>query len=234
MANLVLPQNAFVFLRKNWFQVTLSLLVIYMLLSKDLSFSVNFQAPTNNGQTEKPQRKQVMTDATPPTASATEEKLNFLPTTNYSSASSLANIDDSKKAEYLKRFARVAVEERKKFNIPASVILASGLLQSKAGTEAFTQSGNNQFGTRCGDDWKKERMLQSGHCFRKYETAWFSFRDNSQLLNQGKFKNLSKYGARDYKNWAKGLEELRFSNEPNFSNQIIKIIEQYKLYELDK
>lgn len=234
MTNLILPQNAFVFLRKNWFQVTLSLLVLYMLLSKDLSFSVNFQAPTNNQQIEKPQQKNVMTDAAPPTASATEEKLNFLPETNFSSKNSLANIDDNTKAAYLKRFARVAVEEKKKFNIPASIILASGLLQSKAGTAAFAQSGNNQFGTRCGNNWSKEKMLLSGQCFRKYQTAWFSFRENSQLLNQGKFKNLSKYGSHDYKNWAKGLEELRFSNEPNFSNQIIKIIEKYKLYELDK
>ena len=234
MTNIVLTQNTFVFLRKNWFQVTLSLIVLYMLISKNLSFSINFQVPDKNEQIEPPQRRQVMTDAAPLGSSVSEEKLNFIPQSQGGVAvNSLASVTDIQKQKYLKRFARVAVEEQNKFKIPASVILAAGLLQSKAGTAEYTQAGNNQFATRCFNDWEKERMLIGGQCFRKYETAWFSFRDNSKLLSRGKFKNLSKLGIRDYKNWAKGLEELRFSTESNFANQIIQIIEQYKLYELD-
>ena len=234
MANLTMPSNTLVFVKKNWFQISITILLLYLLVSRDLTFSVNFQSPANNEQIDKVKRKEVMTDASPPTASATEEKLNFMPSTSSSTANSLINIDESKKVEYLKRFARVVVEEQKKFDVPASVLLAVGMLQSKAGTAEFTKVGNNQFALRCFDNWSGEKMQLEGQCFRKYKTAWLSFRDNSQYLTQGKFKNLSRIGSRDYKNWAKGLEELRFSTEPNFANQIVQIIEMYNLAELDK
>lgn len=58
--------------------------------------------------------------------------------------------------EYVARFAPVAVAEMHKFGVPASIILAQGLLESNAGDSKLARSTNNHFGMKCfSNDVKK-------------------------------------------------------------------------------
>lgn len=233
MSTITYSSSAFIsFLRRNWFQVSLSLLVLYAILKKDLSFSINLQSPPPMEHPVKQKRENVMTDALSD-KQPKNDKMNIIPVEGSIYINSLSDINKDVKVNYLKRFAHVAINEKKKFNIPASIILASALLHSRAGTAEFSKNGFNQFSIHCGNNWSGQKKLIEGQCLRKYDSAWLSFRDHSQYITTGKFTVLQRLGNKDYKKWSKGLEELNFSNERNLSKQLISIIEKYKLQEID-
>ena len=56
--------------------------------------------------------------------------------------------------EYIKKYRDIAVEEMKKYHIPASITLAQGLLESGAGQSTLARKSNNHFGIKCGSDWR--------------------------------------------------------------------------------
>lgn len=232
MISITYTSYLFSFLKKNWFQISLGILVVYAIFKKDLSLSVNLQSPTPTEQNISQKRKKVMTDVLANGGTKTDQ-LNIIPNENLSHKNALINISEEEKIQYLKRFAHVAISEKEKFNIPASVILASALLHSRAGTVDFSKNENNQFALQCDQKWFGEKTSLNGKCIRKYNSAWLSFRDHSQYITSGKFETLKRLGAKDYKKWSKGLEELNFSNEKKLSSQLISIIEKYKLNEVD-
>ena len=55
---------------------------------------------------------------------------------------------------YIKQYRDLAVEEMKKYRIPASITLAQGLLESGAGQSTLARKSNNHFGIKCGSDWR--------------------------------------------------------------------------------
>ena len=141
---------------------------------------------------------------------------------------------------YVKRFAAVAKAEMKKFGIPASITLAQGLIESDAGFSRLAKSNNNHFGMKC-----FSRKCKKGHCsnftddshkdfFRKYETAWESYRAHSRMLNQKRYRPLHKLGKYDYKAWAKGLKKAGYATDKRYAEKLIHIIEELRLYEYDR
>jgi flagellum-specific peptidoglycan hydrolase FlgJ len=52
--------------------------------------------------------------------------------------------------EYIHKYKDIAVEEMKRYRIPASITLAQGLLESGAGKSALSRKSNNHFGIKCG------------------------------------------------------------------------------------
>ena len=146
---------------------------------------------------------------------------------------SVGEIDEWMIESYIERFSHVAVTEQERFQIPASIILANGIFHSFAGQGEITLKGKNHFGIQCTRDWSGTSIKINGNCYRKYKSAWESFRDHSNYLNQGKFKKLKKHELTDYKSWAKGLEKLKYGNQIKMSYQLIQLIEQHKLYQFD-
>lgn len=59
---------------------------------------------------------------------------------------------NSKYQAYIDKYKDLAVSEMLKYNIPASITLAQGLLESGAGMSELTRKGNNHFGIKC-HDW---------------------------------------------------------------------------------
>ena len=57
--------------------------------------------------------------------------------------------NDQKIDKYLSKFAPIAIEEMKKYKIPASITLAQGLLESGYGEGTLAVRGNNHFGIKC-------------------------------------------------------------------------------------
>jgi len=131
---------------------------------------------------------------------------------------------------FLKRFAPVVVSERKKFGIPASVMLAAALVNSQGGTAASLKESHNFFAIPCGDNWEGETMVSGDNCLRKYETAWASFRDFSiYLSSQDWTGELKKSAAKDWQTWAEKLGKVGISN----TKAMKQVIETYQLEELD-
>ena len=51
--------------------------------------------------------------------------------------------------DYIEKYSPIAVRNMQKHRIPASIILAQGLLESGAGQSDLTKRSNNHFGIKC-------------------------------------------------------------------------------------
>ena len=59
----------------------------------------------------------------------------------------------SKNKEYAATYAEYAMEQMKRYGIPASVTLAQGILESSNGKSELAVKGNAHFGIKCTDEW---------------------------------------------------------------------------------
>ena len=86
---------------------------------------------------------------------------------------------------YIKKYRELAVEEMKRYHIPASITLAQGLLESGAGQSELARKSNNHFGIKC-HNWAGHKIFhdddKKGECFRKYKDVELSYRDHSDFL----------------------------------------------------
>ena len=141
--------------------------------------------------------------------------------------------------QYIKRYAPIAVSEMHKYNVPASITLAQGILESGNGRSQLASKSNNHFGIKCHIGWKGGRVYhdddEKGECFRKYKYVETSYKDHSEFLSgRRRYASLFKLRKSDYKGWAKGLKKAGYATDKKYPKKLIKIIEDYKLYEFDK
>ncbi len=132
---------------------------------------------------------------------------------------------------FIKRFVHVAINEQKKYGVPASITLANSLLNSDVGKRKMTKRSNNYFAIPCTEKWKGKK-LDAETCYRAYESAWSSFRDHSVFLT--KELKLSSLYDEDYKAWAKALEASGKFDTKDLEKNLIKVIEQLELYRFDE
>jgi LysM repeat protein len=124
-----------------------------------------------------------------------------------------------------------------KHNIPASITLAQGLLESGAGLSYLATKGNNHFGIKCAD-WKGCTIYRDddkpNECFRCYKTAEESYEDHSNFLtSRSRYAGLFALNHKDYTGWAKGLQQSGYATDKAYANKLINMIEVYELYLFD-
>ena len=141
--------------------------------------------------------------------------------------------------QYIKKYAPLAVLEMHKYDIPASITLAQGILESGNGRSQLASKSNNHFGIKCHTGWKGAKVYhdddEKGECFRKYKFVETSYKDHSEFLSgRRRYASLFKLRKSDYKGWAKGLKKAGYATDKKYPKKLIKIIEEYKLYEFDK
>lgn len=140
---------------------------------------------------------------------------------------------------YIKRFKATAISEMKKYGIPASITLAQGILESNVGVSRLAGENNNHFGLKC-----FSKSCGKGHCsnyhddghkdfFRKFDTAWESYRAHSLLLIGSRYRHLSKLKRSDYKGWAKGLQKAGYATNNRYADSLIQLIESLDLNKYD-
>lgn len=139
---------------------------------------------------------------------------------------------------YIDQYKDLAIEQMLKYNIPASITLSQGLLESGAGRSWLTKSSNNHFGIKC-HGWTGRRVFhdddERGECFRAYDNPRQSFEDHSRFLaTQSRYARLFNYSRTDYKSWARGLKQCGYATNPQYSSKLIQIIELYNLNQYDK
>lgn len=139
--------------------------------------------------------------------------------------------------DYIKDFSELAQEEMRLYNIPASITLAQGILESGAGQGDLSRRANNHFGIKC-HDWDGPRVYHDddarGECFRKYKDPKYSYRDHSLFLTErARYAPLFDLSADDYKAWARGLRKAGYATDRKYPEKLIGIIERYELYRYD-
>ena len=140
--------------------------------------------------------------------------------------------------QYIDQYKDIAIEEMRRWKIPASITLAQGLFESGAGQSELARRGNNHFGIKC-NGWNGRKVYHDddarNECFRAYDSPYESFEDHSRFLVDGRrYRSLFNLKTTDYKGWARGLKAAGYATNPQYADKLIEIIQLYKLYEYDK
>ncbi len=140
--------------------------------------------------------------------------------------------------EYINDFKNIAKSNMKDYGIPASIILAQGILESGAGRGELAKRSNNHFGIKCHTGWEGEKVYHDDdaeqECFRKYTDPAQSYRDHALFLTgRSRYSNLFKLGKDDYQAWAKGLRAAGYATDPKYPDKLINYIEKYNLHRYD-
>ncbi len=150
----------------------------------------------------------------------------------------LSNAQD-KTEKYIEKYSQVAVDEMKIYNIPASITLAQGILESGNGESRLAKEGNNHFGIKCHSNWNGKTIIEDddekGECFRKYNNVKDSYRDHSLFLTErGRYSFLFELNKKNYKAWARGLKKAGYATNPKYPDLLIDLIERYDLAKFDQ
>lgn len=217
------------------FLVKICIIVIFMftIFYKDLQSigkSSIFAGVSKNNKREKTSTPRQPSSATP---------VSFGQHVNELAPAALSELHEQQVRAYIEQYADIAIQAMRTYGIPASISMAQGIIESRAGTSTLARRNNNQFGIKC-----FSRSCPKGHCsnfaddhhkdfFRQYESPQASWREHSELLMKNHYKNLLMCGN-NYQAWARGLRELGYATDPNYDKKLIQVIERYQLYKLDR
>lgn len=139
---------------------------------------------------------------------------------------------------YIEKFSEEALNQMAAYKIPASVILAQAIFESSCGTSSLAKRSNNHFGIKCHTSWQGDTTIKDddseNECFRKYKNIAESYTDHSIfLVSRIRYAELFKLSITDYKGWCRGLKNAGYATYPTYAEELIRIIEQNKLYLLD-
>ena len=146
---------------------------------------------------------------------------------------------ESRDIDYIRKYAKLAVEEMELYKIPASITLSQGILETGGGQSRLADIANNHFGIKCKKEWTGKKIEHTddapNECFRVYNSVQESYRDHSKFLAERPYyKDLFKLDLLDYKSWAHGLKKSGYATNPKYAYILIDRIEKYKLDEFDR
>lgn len=141
--------------------------------------------------------------------------------------------------QYIENFKDEAIKEMLVYNIPASITLAQGMLESGNGNSDLAVYANNHFGIKCHNEWSGLTFTKDDdakdECFRKYPSVLDSYNDHSEFLkSRSRYSTLFELKRTDYKGWARGLKAAGYATDPKYTPRLLELIEKYKLYQFDK
>ncbi len=140
---------------------------------------------------------------------------------------------------YISQYKQIALEQERRYGVPASITLAQGILESGAGKSTLTRNANNHFGVKAYGGWTGAVYLawddeRQKSRFRKYSSSAESYRDHSLFLkNNSRYSSLFVKSVYDYRAWAIGLQKAGYATAGNYAKALIGIIDAYKLYAIN-
>lgn len=148
----------------------------------------------------------------------------------------------SKNKEYAEKYAEFAMEQMRKYGIPASVTLAQGILESSNGQSRMALNENNHFGIKATPGW----ITQGGKYgiytddkpnekFCSYDSVGDSYEHHSKFLVENKrYAECFDLSPDDYKGWTEGLAKAGYASGGNYAQSLQKIIEANGLQKYDR
>lgn len=148
----------------------------------------------------------------------------------------------SKNQEYAEKYAAFAMEQMRKYGIPASVTLAQGILESSNGQSRLALNENNHFGIKATPQW----IAQGGKYgiytddkpnekFCSYDSVGGSYEHHSKFLVENKrYAACFALSADDYKGWTEGLAKAGYASGSNYAQSLQKVIEANGLQKYDQ
>ncbi|MFT9848463.1 glycoside hydrolase family 73 protein [Aneurinibacillus sp. REN35] len=143
--------------------------------------------------------------------------------------------------QFIASLRTAAIEAQKYSGIPASLIIAQAILESGWGRSKLTREAKNLFGIKgtgpAGTYHIESAEYQHGQRymktsgFRKYNHFSESIRDHTELLLKPRY---AKVVGRNWREACVEVWRAGYATDPKYPEKLMKIIEQYKLYEYDK
>lgn len=247
------------FFQRNWIKLVVIGIVVQIIMSKDIQFSVDLssakagiyaeQEGMLEGEPFDVNLKEETVEAghadpSIPQAANTFSNLGFVLNPNYAKkhkvAKRIVKYHNGKCKEYVKKYAKLSQAEMRQYGIPASIKLAQGLLESNAADSRLAKANNNHFGIKC-----FSKKCKKGHCsnftddshkdfFRKYTSVKASYKAHSEFLQKDRYIHLKELGTTDYQSWAHGLKKAGYATDKRYADKLIRIIEALELYEYDE
>lgn len=148
----------------------------------------------------------------------------------------------SKNQSYADQYAEAAMEQMKRYGIPASVTLAQGILESSNGESELSRLGNNHFGIKATASWLKnggEYLVytddKSNEKFCKYSSVADSYEHHSKFLaNNQRYAKCFQLSPDDYKGWTKGIAKAGYASGMGYATDLQDIIELNGLQKYDQ
>ena len=148
----------------------------------------------------------------------------------------------SKNQSYADRYAEAAMEQMKRYGIPASVTLAQGMLESSNGESELSRLGNNHFGIKATASWLKnggEYLVytddKANEKFCKYNSVADSYEHHSKFLaNNQRYAKCFQLSPDDYKGWTKGIAKAGYASGMGYATDLQDIIELNGLQKYDQ
>ena len=182
-------------------------------------------------------KKKVERHKTEQVTKSTEQPTEDIKVEDVEKSAPVMTYEDATQA-YIANFNAIAMEEMRKYKIPASITLAQGILESGSARGRLAVEANNHFGIKC-HDWTGDRIYHdddaSQECFRKYTRAEESYEDHSAFLtSRSRYADLFKLEENDYRAWAKGLRAAGYATDRKYPDKLIGLIERFELFKYDE
>ena len=139
---------------------------------------------------------------------------------------------------FLAKIIPLAQADMKKTKILASLTIAQAILESGWGLSGLTLRSNNLFGIKgkgvssATFEYINGKRVDITDNFKAYPDWATSVADHSGLFQRlARYKNL--IGCTDYKQACRNVQADGYATAPNYATSLIKLIEQYKLYQYD-
>lgn len=139
--------------------------------------------------------------------------------------------------EYIEKYKDYAMEQMRRYGIPASVTLAQACIESADGRSKVSTTANNHFGIK--GTWNGQYVLadddKPNEKFRKYDNVGQSYEDHSRLLANGsRYRGLFNLQKDDYVGWCNGLQQAGYATNPKYSSTLQTVIKENGLDKYDK
>lgn len=139
--------------------------------------------------------------------------------------------------QYIEANAEAAMEQMRRYGIPASVTLAQGIIESANGKSTLAQTANNHFGVKgtfngayvlANDDKPNEK-------FKKYDSVAQSYEDHSKVLMANRYQKYTNGLAHDdYRGWATAIKKGGYATDANYVGTIVSVVETNDLQKYDR
>ena len=148
----------------------------------------------------------------------------------------------SKNQQYAEQYADFAMEQMRKYGIPASVTLAQGILESSNGQSRLALNENNHFGIKATPRWIADGGKyglytddKPNEKFCSYDNVGDSYEHHSRFLVENKrYDRCFALAPDDYKGWTEGLAKAGYASGSNYAGSLQKIIEVNGLQKYDR
>lgn len=132
--------------------------------------------------------------------------------------------------EYITLYSTFAMEQMRRYGIPASVTLAQGILESSNGQSRLARNENNHFGIKATPSWiaggGKYGIYtddKPNEKFCSYDSVGDSYEHHSRFLKENsRYAGCFKLSPDDYKGWAQSIEKAGYATGGKYAENLQK------------